>query len=123
MKERQLAVAVAIYLIDKLALRVGTEKNPGYGADTVRFESYPCFPCCPSVLCENPFTRWAAAPFSASSPQPWVGFPLSWIFFCQLKFLQDQQEFVVEFDFPAKDSINYYDQVKSTYQQKNFYPS
>ena len=35
MKERQLAVAVAIYLIDKLALRVGTEKNLGDGADTV----------------------------------------------------------------------------------------
>ena len=33
MKERQLAVAV--YLIDKLALRVGTEKNLGDGADTV----------------------------------------------------------------------------------------
>ena len=33
MKERQLAVVV--YLIDKLALRVGTEKNLGDGADTV----------------------------------------------------------------------------------------
>ena len=33
MKERQLAVV--IYLIDKLALRVGTEKNSGDGADTV----------------------------------------------------------------------------------------
>ena len=44
MKERQLAVAV--YLIDKLALRVGIEKDSGDGADTVRFESYSCFPCC-----------------------------------------------------------------------------
>ena len=61
MKERQLAVA--IYLINKLALRVGIEKDSGDGADTVRFESYSCFPCCLSFLYENPLTRWAAAPF------------------------------------------------------------
>ena len=91
MRERQLAMA--IYLIDKLALRVGIEKNPGAGADMVRFESYSC------CLCLHRHSR---------------------IFFCQLKFLQDQQEFVVEFDFPAKDSINYYDQVKSTYPIKTF---
>ena len=30
------------------------------------------------------------------------------------------QEFLVEFDFPAKDAINYYDQVKSTYPIKAF---
>ena len=34
MKPRQLATA--LYFIDKLALRVGTEKDPGDGADTVR---------------------------------------------------------------------------------------
>ena len=37
MKPRQLATA--LYFIDRLALRVGTEKDPG-DADTVRFESY-----------------------------------------------------------------------------------
>ena len=31
----------------------------------------------------------------------------------QLKSPQGPQEFLVEFDFPAKDYLNYYDQVKS----------
>ena len=42
MKPRQLATA--LYFIDKLALRVGTEKDPGDGADTVRSESYLYIP-------------------------------------------------------------------------------
>ena len=42
MKPRQLATA--LYFIDRLALRVGTEKDPGDGADTVRFESHFCIP-------------------------------------------------------------------------------
>ena len=41
MKERQLAVA--IYLINKLTLRVGIEKDSGDGADTVRFNLTPVF--------------------------------------------------------------------------------
>ncbi|OCT62825.1 DNA topoisomerase 1 isoform X1 [Xenopus laevis] len=72
MKVRQRAVA--LYFIDKLALRAGNEKEEGETADTVG--------CC-SLRVEH------------------------------INLFQelDGQEFVVEFDFPGKDSIRYYNKV------------
>ncbi|XP_018411688.1 PREDICTED: DNA topoisomerase 1 [Nanorana parkeri] len=72
MKARQRAVA--LYFIDKLALRAGNEKEEGETADTVG--------CC-SLRVEH------------------------------IKLFPeiDGQEFVVEFDFPGKDSIRYYNKV------------
>ena len=71
MKPRQLSTA--LYFIDRLALRVGTEKDPGDGADTVRFESSFYIPLllardlCSSVSCENPFIRSAVALFKSNT--------------------------------------------------------
>ncbi|XP_044152428.1 DNA topoisomerase 1 [Bufo gargarizans] len=72
MKARQRSVA--LYFIDKLALRAGNEKEEGETADTVG--------CC-SLRVEH----------------------------IKLYPEMDGQEFVVEFDFPGKDSIRYYNKV------------
>ncbi|XP_063311780.1 DNA topoisomerase 1 [Pelobates fuscus] len=72
MKARQRSVA--LYFIDKLALRAGNEKEEGETADTVG--------CC-SLRVEH----------------------------INLHPELDGQEFVVEFDFPGKDSIRYYNKV------------
>ncbi|KAM9296518.1 DNA topoisomerase 1 [Gastrophryne carolinensis] len=72
MKARQRAVA--LYFIDKLALRAGNEKEEGETADTVG--------CC-SLRVEH----------------------------IKLFPEMDGQEYVVEFDFPGKDSIRYYNKV------------
>ncbi|XP_015671235.1 DNA topoisomerase 1 [Protobothrops mucrosquamatus] len=72
MKVRQRAVA--LYFIDKLALRAGNEKEEGETADTVG--------CC-SLRVEH----------------------------INLHPELDGQEYVVEFDFPGKDSIRYYNKV------------
>ncbi|KAM4691271.1 DNA topoisomerase 1 [Rhinophrynus dorsalis] len=72
MKSRQRSVA--LYFIDKLALRAGNEKEEGETADTVG--------CC-SLRVEH----------------------------INLHPELDGQEFVVEFDFPGKDSIRYYNKV------------
>ncbi|KAK9404053.1 DNA topoisomerase 1 [Crotalus adamanteus] len=72
MKVRQRAVA--LYFIDKLALRAGNEKEEGETADTVG-----CF----SLRVEH----------------------------INLHPELDGQEYVVEFDFPGKDSIRYYNKV------------
>ncbi|XP_072259810.1 DNA topoisomerase 1 [Pyxicephalus adspersus] len=72
MKARQRAVA--LYFIDKLALRAGNEKEEGETADTVG--------CC-SLRVEH----------------------------IKLFPELDGQEYVVEFDFPGKDSIRYYNKV------------
>ncbi|KAI1892774.1 hypothetical protein AGOR_G00136990 [Albula goreensis] len=66
--------AVALYFIDKLALRAGNEKEEGETADTVG--------CC-SLRVEH----------------------------IKLYPELDGQEFVVEFDFPGKDSIRYYNKI------------
>uniref|UniRef100_A0A673LYE9 DNA topoisomerase 1 n=1 Tax=Sinocyclocheilus rhinocerous TaxID=307959 RepID=A0A673LYE9_9TELE len=66
--------AVALYFIDKLALRAGNEKDEGETADTVG--------CC-SLRVEHIRLR----------PQ------------------MDGQDYVVELDFPGKDSIRYYNKV------------
>ncbi|CAM9481055.1 unnamed protein product [Lampetra fluviatilis] len=66
--------AVALYFIDKLALRAGNEKEEGETADTVG--------CC-SLRVEH----------------------------IKLHEKMDGQEYVVEFDFPGKDSIRYYNKV------------
>ncbi|XP_053308891.1 DNA topoisomerase 1 [Spea bombifrons] len=72
MKARQRSVA--LYFIDKLALRAGNEKEEGETADTVG--------CC-SLRVEH----------------------------IKLHPEIDGQEYVVEFDFPGKDSIRYYNKV------------
>ncbi|XP_073539886.1 DNA topoisomerase 1 [Phyllobates terribilis] len=72
MKARQRSVA--LYFIDKLALRAGNEKEEGETADTVG--------CC-SLRVEH----------------------------IKLYPELDRQEYVVEFDFPGKDSIRYYNKV------------
>ncbi|KAM8946786.1 DNA topoisomerase 1 isoform 2-T2 [Pelodytes ibericus] len=72
MKARQRSVA--LYFIDKLALRAGNEKEEGETADTVG--------CC-SLRVEH----------------------------IKLHAEMDGQEYVVEFDFPGKDSIRYYNKV------------
>ncbi|CAH2292704.1 DNA topoisomerase 1 [Pelobates cultripes] len=72
MKARQRSVA--LYFIDKLALRAGNEKEEGETADTVG--------CC-SLRVEH----------------------------INLHPEMDGQEYVVEFDFPGKDSIRYYNKV------------
>ncbi|KAI2650035.1 DNA topoisomerase 1 [Labeo rohita] len=66
--------AVALYFIDKLALRAGNEKDEGETADTVG--------CC-SLRVEH----------------------------IRLHTQLDGQEYVVELDFPGKDSIRYYNKV------------
>lgn len=66
--------AVALYFIDKLALRAGNEKDVDEAADTVG--------CC-SLRCEH----------------------------IKLHEKLDGMDYVVEFDFPGKDSIRYYNKV------------
>ncbi|KTF86698.1 hypothetical protein cypCar_00041227, partial [Cyprinus carpio] len=66
--------AVALYFIDKLALRAGNEKDEGETADTVG--------CC-SLRVEH----------------------------IRLHPQMDGQDYVVELDFPGKDSIRYYNKV------------
>uniref|UniRef100_F1KRZ4 DNA topoisomerase I n=1 Tax=Ascaris suum TaxID=6253 RepID=F1KRZ4_ASCSU len=66
--------AVALYFIDKLALRAGNEKDVDEVADTVG--------CC-SLRCEH----------------------------IKLHEKLDDKDYVVEFDFPGKDSIRYYNKV------------
>ena len=80
MKERQLATA--LYFIDRLALRVGTEKDPGDGADTVRFESNYYIPLLfvrlfhVRTLLSGRLLLPSSQTRQASSPRQVGGFPL-----------------------------------------------
>lgn len=88
--------SVAMYFIDKLALRAGNEKDPDEAADTVG--------CCSlrvehiSKLLSITYQHHYYCHFSGLNPE------------------LDGQKDVVEFDFLGKDSIRYYNRVPVEHQ-------
>ena len=113
MKPRQLATA--LYFIDKLALRVGTEKDPGDGADTVRFESHFCIPLLfvrlvhVRTLLSGRLLLTSSQTRQASLSRQVGGFPLCLPFpSLHLNFPQGTQEYLVELDFLGKDFVHYH---------------